>query len=781
MPQNPTSRTIESRTLHVRGQVQGVGFRPFVHRLATSLGLGGEVRNDPDGATIEVRGDAARLDEFERRLTREQPALCRIDAIERADATVARAVGAFSIVESDRSGGHRGRVTVDAATCPECVRELFDPSDRRHRHALVNCTNCGPRYTIVRGLPYDRPQTTMADFAMCPACAAEYANPTDRRFHAQPVCCPSCGPRVRLTDASGRELDGHPIRAAAALVAGGGTLAMKGLGGYHLVVDAGSADAVARLRRGKRRDEKPFAVMTGSLAEAEALANFSDDARRALTSPAAPIVLAPRRAGAPVVDGVAPGLHRLGVMLPCTPMQHLLARELARPLVMTSANLSDDPLVSDDADARRRLAGIADAWLWHDRSIERAVDDSIVLDTGEGVVPLRRARGYAPAPIVLPIPVTSPGLCVGPELKATVAIVDGAHATLSQHLGDLTHTLAFERFRRTIDDLLRLYDVDPAWVACDAHPAYLAHRFALAWASERGVAMHVVQHHHAHFAALLAERGVAERALGVVCDGVGYGADGTSWGGEILVGDMASSVRVARLRPVRLPGGDAAARDVRRCGLSWLVDAFGIDVLRGPLARRVMPDEGDRAAIGTMLSRDLRCPPSSGLGRLFDAASALLGVCASNSYEAQGAMRLETLASACPPFAHDVAAMPARSAGGLVELDHRPLCARLVEGLERGEPVERLARRFHDAVADAFCGAAIHAARAHGVRCVALSGGVFCNAVLLERVAGGLRDAGLQPLVHREIPPNDGGIALGQAATIAARERGREKGVDSCV
>ncbi len=757
---------------HVTGQVQGVGFRPFVYRLATSLGLTGSVRNHTRGVTVELFGPAQAIDAFERRLWAEQPAMASIDRVAREPIGGASAPTAFAIEASERGDDVRGRVTVDGATCAECLAELFDPANRRHRHPLINCTNCGPRYTIVRDLPYDRPLTTMDGFPMCEACRAEYLDPTNRRFHAQPICCNECGPRLTLVDARG-PVAGDPIDAAASLLRAGRIVAMKGIGGYHLVVDAGNDEAVLRLRAGKRRDHKPFALMAPTPAEAERLVALSPEARRAIEGSAAPIVLAPRRrdteALAPVAGSVAPGLTDLGVMLPHTPMQHLLARAFGGPLVMTSANLSDDPLVSEDGDAAERLRGVADAWLAHDRPIHRAVDDSILRDMPSGLVPFRRARGMAPTPIRLPIGADAPGLCVGADLKGCIAVVRGDDAVLSHHLGDLSHTLAFTRCRAAIDDLLALYDVRPAWIACDAHPGYISRRLAAALARGLGCPIIDVQHHHAHFASLLAERGVDGPAVGVICDGVGYGEDGSAWGGEILVGDLRSVRRAARLRPLRLPGGDAAATSTGRCGVSWLVDAIGADAARGAFGKRMLPDDAEREAVLAMLASDRHCPPSSGVGRLFDAAASLLGVCDRNHHEAQSAMALEAAADRSDASSLDESLLAIVEEGDRIELDHRPLLRRLVHGLERGESVPTLARRFHEAIANGFAHAAIRIARRAGIARIGFSGGVFCNAILTQRVRSIVLHEGLDVLTHVQVPPNDGGIALGQAAVAAAR------------
>jgi hydrogenase maturation protein HypF len=775
------ARPLVRRTYRVTGQVQGVGFRPFIYRLASDLFLSGTVRNDPTGVTIDVVGDGGEVDRFAERIDSDAPALARIEAVTCvSESSSPGSCDGFRIIESDRAPAERGRVTVDSAVCDDCLREMRDPDDRRHRHPLVNCTNCGPRYTIVRDLPYDRPLTTMADFPMCEACAEEYADPADRRFHAQPVCCPACGPRLRLIACGEKRVEGDPIRDSATLLRTGGILAMKGLGGYHLVVDAMNEQAVRRLRERKKRDHKPFALMARDLDAARALVALSDEAVELMDSPTAPIVLAERRPnddadGGSIAPSVAPGSHRLGLMMPYTPMQHLLFDEGLGPLVMTSANLSDDPLIKDDQDALAMLGGIADAVLLHDRPIERAVDDSIVIDGPRGILPIRRARGYVPAPLTIPIAASRPGLCVGGELKIVIALVRGDQVILSQHIGDLTYTLAYRRFEKTIEDLQRLFDTDIEWVACDAHPLYLSKRFARRLAASREVPLIETQHHHAHLASLLAEHGRTDRAIGLICDGVGYGDDGTSWGGEILIGDLTSYERVGRLRPLRLPGGDAAARETGRCAMSWLVDALGKETLDHPIAERAMGDPAKRQAVGAMLERDLNCPPSSGMGRLFDAAASLLGVCDYNHHEAMSPMRLESLAARAVdhPVGDGLVAIvdpvDGPNAGALFEMDHRPLLHALIERIERSEAVEALAWLFHDALADALARAARLACRRSGLRTVALSGGVFCNTLLTDLVYERLAADGFEVLLHRVVPPNDGGIAYGQAAIAAAR------------
>ncbi|KAA0213929.1 MAG: carbamoyltransferase HypF [Leptolyngbya sp. PLA3] len=756
----------------IRGQVQGVGFRPFVYRLATAHALRGWVRNDTGGVTIEAWGGAAALDAFDCDLRTSLPPLARVDHVDRRTIEPAGEwPNGFRIVASESTTAERGRVTVDSATCADCWHELFDAADRRYRHGLINCTNCGPRFTIVRDLPYDRIATTMAGFSMCARCAGEYADPGDRRFHAQPICCHECGPQVSLRMADGRLIGGDAIVEAARLLKAGLIVAIKGLGGYHLAVRAVDEIGVRELRRRKKRDFKPFALMARDLTEARRLVELSPGAEAELTSPAAPIVLARAHEGNGLAPGVAPGSHRLGVMLPSTPMQHLLMAEDLGPLVMTSANVSDEPLVKDDDEPDRRLAGVHDAVLWHDRPIERAVDDSVLLDGADGPVMLRRARGYVPAPVMMPVRTTGPGLCVGGELKNTIALVDENLCVLSQHVGDLSQMLAYTRFVRTIEDMQRLFDVEPAWVACDRHPGYLSCRFAKKLSKERGLRLIETQHHHAHAASLLVEHGRTGPIVAIVCDGVGYGDDGTAWGGEILKADLRGFERLSHLRPLRLPGGDAAAKRTGRCALSWLVDRFGPAGLEHPLVERVLPDSAERQAVGLLLRRDLNCPVSSGTGRLFDAAASLLGVCDFNHHESMSGQMLESAAfgaaqrpdlevSLWSPYE----GLPRAGRAGLIgQIDHRPLLDRLIEGLLGGEQAGALAWLFHDALARGLAEAAAAGCRSTGLQTIGLTGGVFCNELLTRRVLAWLSTTGLEVIRHVRIPPNDGGLALGQA------------------
>lgn len=759
--QQPVAR----RRWLVSGQVQGVGFRPFVYRIASRSNLAGFVKNTPAGAMIEGQGSPEQLEAFEAALKGELPALARIDELQREDLTPLPAEPDFRIEHSDAAAHATAEVTPDTAVCHDCLREMRDPTDRRYGYGLTNCTNCGPRFSIVRHVPYDRPNTTMASFTMCPACAAEYSDASDRRFHAQPIACPACGPRVELVNPKGDPLAVQPIAEAAKLLREGRVLAIKGLGGFHLAVRADDAAAVKRLRTLKHRDAKPFALMAANLQTARELAHLSDEAVDAMTRPESPIILAPRRTGARVANAVAPGNYRLGVMLPYTPIQHLLfAASAPRVLVMTSGNDSDEPIAIDNAEALRRLGPLCDALLWHDRPIERCVDDSVLLDLGPGEapVPIRRARGYVPRRIQLPVPAAEPGLCVGGELKCTVAVVRDGAAILSHHLGDLTHALAYEHFQQAIRDMCELFSVQPRWIAHDLHPAYLSTQYARKLSRQWNVPLIGVQHHHAHAAAVLAEHGEISPALAVVCDGVGYGDDGTAWGGELLRMDLRGYQRLAHLRTLRLPGGDAAAKDTRRCGLALLHMTFGDDFESHPAAARLYPDHSERRMIAAMIRQQVRCVNSSGTGRYFDGIAALLGLCEHNEFEAQAALALESTAQG-QPFACSAAA----ECDG--EIDLSPLVREILARQAKGLPVQELAALFHDGLAATWETAVASAAERAGLGTVVLSGGVFCNQRLTLHLTRRLTARSLRVLRHRIVPPGDGGISLGQAAVAATR------------
>jgi hydrogenase maturation protein HypF len=753
--------------LRVTGTVQGVGFRPFVYRHAVALGLHGFVLNDSRGVLIDVEGEPARIAELARLLVAEPPPLARVASVTAEEAAPSGAVGGFRIVESEEAGAPEVPVSVDTATCDACLAEVDDPSDRRYRYPFTNCTDCGPRYTIVLTVPYDRPSTTMAGFAMCPACQAEYDDPSDRRFHAQPNACPVCGPHVTWRTPSGELVaEGEAaLTAAVDALRAGHILAVKGVGGYHLAVDATDDGAVAELRRRKARDDKPFAVMVADLDVAAKLCELDGVARAALTSPCRPIVLAPRRSDARVAEGLAPGLPELGLFLPYSPLHHLLVRGAGRPLVMTSGNRSDEPIAHDDADAAARLGPMVDALLTHDRPIHIRCDDSVGRAAGGRLQLLRRSRGYAPEPIGLPFDAERSVLAVGAELKSTIAVTKGRVVVPSHHIGDLEHLATYRSFLQAIDHLCDLSGVRPEVVAHDLHPEYLSTKFAL----DLDMPVVGVQHHHAHVAACLVEHGWTSPVLALAFDGLGYGSDGTLWGGEYLVAGFEDSARVGHLSPVPMPGGVAAIREPWRMAAVWLDAALGRDGVGACLA-----DVGERERDAVLdLAASGLTPTTTSLGRLFDGVAALLGGRRRVSYEAQAAIELEAMARRvdrrdAPRFAD---AVSVRRDGEVAVLDPCPLVALLVDERRRGTPTELLAAGFHEAIGTAAAGLAVELAERHGLEAVALTGGVFQNLRLTEVVEAQLRAAGLAVLVHELIPPNDGGISIGQAAIAAWRTR----------
>ena len=769
----------------IRGQVQGVGFRPAVYRVANQLGVSGFVCNESSAAIIEAEASPAQLDQFWAQLVSHLPALARLDHVSREEISPTGEVF-FIIAPSRPDLQQRPTITVDTALCPACLREMTDSADLRYRYPLINCTQCGPRYSIIRAMPYDRRNTTMADFALCEDCQRQYTNPADRHFHAQPVACAKCGPHLELFHCRSSQIQTTDvITTAVQLLLAGQTLALKGIGGFHLACRADDARAVQTLRQRKKRDAKPFALMCANLDAAKRLVDLSDAAIAELTSPAAPIVLArvsPTTDQKPTLaHEIAPGMHRLGVMLPYTPIHHLLFIALAGQcdvLVMTSANLTDEPLVKDNQEARQRLSELADAILWHDRAIERCVDDSIVLDMGEDqpVLPIRRARGYVPQVIHLQTPPhkqksrPAMGLCVGGELKNTIAIVRGDEVIVSQHLGDLKHTLGFAYFQKTIADMCQLLEVTPRWIAHDLHPGYLSTQWATSLAKQQGegIPLFAIPHHHAHAAAVLAEHRIAQPALAVVCDGVGYGPDGSIWGGELL--ELSSTLtqmkRLAHLRPILLPGGDAAAKDTRRCAAGILSECQDEELYQTFLSR-FFPQPVQRQVLQGMLQGRVNCIASTAAGRYFDAVAAILGLCQSNEYEAQAPMALESAASSIssqslPDFLQNQLTQTENI------IDLHPLVVWIARESLAGHAVAELAWIFHEAFACAWASRVLAASRQSGIRIVALSGGVFCNAILTFRLQQLLEQQGMRVLRHQQIPPNDGGIAFGQAAIAAA-------------
>jgi hydrogenase maturation protein HypF len=756
--------------IRVDGIVQGVGFRPFVHGLATSLRLAGLVGNDTAGVFIEVEGARDAVTRFVSGLERDHPPLA---VIERIDAQPVPATGehGFFIAGSDSAGEPHALVSADTATCGDCLRELFDPADRRYRYPFINCTNCGPRFTIIRGVPYDRPLTTMAGFTMCPDCSREYHDPRDRRFHAQPTCCPACGPSLRLSTPEAGVVPGDPIGSAARLLREGLVVAVKGLGGYHLAVLAACEPAAAALRSRKHREHKPFAVMVAHVDAGRDLCEIDPAEERALTSPRRPIVLLRRRLGAQVAPSVAPGNRFLGLMLPYTPLHHLLARELAVPFVLTSGNIGDEPIAFDDADARDRLAGIADAFLAHDRPIHIRTDDSVTRVAGGRRAVLRRSRGFVPEPLMLAEPLRRPVLACGAELKNTFCVAKGRRAFVSHHIGDLENYETLRSFRAGIAHFSRLFGIRPEVVAHDLHPEYLSTKYALDLAGDGlpdarfpGVELVGVQHHHAHVAACLADNKAAGPVIGVAFDGLGFGTDGTLWGGEFLVADLVSFQRFGHLQPVPLPGGAAAIREPWRMAAAYLDAAFE----GNPPSRLAVARAHAKLwqPVVAMARGGLNSPLTSSAGRLFDAVSAMLGACDRISYEGQAAVELEQLADPAE-----------RSAYRGVFLNAEPFSLLgtgfvhdVADDLRAGTPRPVIAARFHNGLADAVVAGCERIRDSTGLASVALSGGVFQNMLLTDRVRTGLAERGFDVLLHSQVPPNDGGISLGQAIVAGARD-----------
>jgi len=750
----------------VRGAVQGTGFRPFVYRLARGLGLTGFIRNTPFGVLIHVEGGAAALEDFRRRLPAEAPPAAMLRSVEVEPAELAGAAD-FTIGDSDTAGELSVAVLPDLATCPDCLRELLDPADRRHRYPFLNCTACGPRLSIIEGLPYDRPRTTMKGFALCADCGREYHDPADRRFHAQPMACPACGPRLGVVDrgAAARGIvrppaAADPLEVAAVALEDGRIVALKGLGGYQILVDARNGAAVARLRSRKGREEKPFAVMFPDVAAVRAVARLSEAEAAWLTSSAAPILLLPLVARGDLADQVAPGLHSIGAMLPYSPLHHLLMARLRFPLVCTSGNFSEEPMAIAPAEAEQRLGAIADVFLHHDRPIVRPVDDSVGRPVDGRLLVLRRARGFAPLPV--PIGASLPSVrALGGHLKNTVAWAHGRQIVVSQHIGDLDHPLSLEAQARVVADFERLFEIRPVAVACDLHPDYASTRVAEA----SGLRVVRVQHHHAHAASLLAEHDIDGEILAVTWDGTGFGPDGTIWGGEFLRATRTGYRRVARLLPFTLPGGEVAARQPWRSAIGALYEVKGLRLWEAPIS------PVRRAAEWTdVLNGLLRAPNAvrtSSAGRLVDAVSAICGLRQESTYEAHAAMLLEQAVAPSPdgyPFS-----LLERTAEGPdapeVEIDWRPAIAAVLEDVLRGVAPSVVAGRFHRTLARMTASVAEWA----GIPRVGLTGGCFQNAVLTQFATEELRRRHFDVLAHALIPPNDGGLAVGQALVAASR------------
>jgi hydrogenase maturation protein HypF len=753
-------RSYKRLRVEIEGIVQGVGFRPFIFRLAGRHGIKGWVRNVSGSVLMEAEGTQANISAFLLDIEREAPPLASITGIRTLEIPPLAEKG-FLILPS-AEGGHVIQIAPDSNVCDDCLRELFDPDDRRYRYPFINCTNCGPRYSIITGIPYDRAFTTMAEFTMCSACRAEYADPTNRRFHAQPNACPECGPRARLAGANGRAVEGDAVATAIRLLKDGKILAIKGIGGFHLAVDACNDEAVRELRRRKQREEKPLALMAPTLEELELHVVCHNLEKKLLLGPERPIVILPKRAGTPLSAQVAPTNGYFGMMLPSTPLHHLLLQDTFTALVMTSGNLSEEPISFRDGDAFNRLAGIADYFLTHNRDINTFSDDSVIRVFQGNPLFVRRSRGYAPRPVFLPVPQKSV-LAVGGELKNVICLTTGDRGYLSQHFGDLKSSATQSLLAETATHLMHVLEIRPTVVAHDLHPDYLSTSFAGEFDDIPKVA---VQHHHAHMAACMAENRLNEESIGVIFDGAGFGLDGRIWGGEFLLGNYRSFQRRGHFRYVPLPGGDAATRETYRMAVSYLYDSCGEGLFDLSLPVLSAIGERERKLLLTMLQRGINSPLSSSCGRLFDAVAALIGQRSSVTYEGQAAIELEALAERSGPAGEYPFAIFTESNG--VMLDFRLTIGAILRDMEDGEASTVIARRFHDTLATATVDCCATIRRDSGVDRVVLSGGVFQNKLLTERVHDLLTSQGFTVFTHRLVPPNDGGLALGQAV-IAGR------------
>jgi hydrogenase maturation protein HypF len=771
---NSRSSLIRREALQVRGVVQGVGFRPFVYRIAKEEGLAGFIGNDTDGVTIEVEGPAEHVDAFRARLTAEAPPLSRIDSVAHAELPVSGESG-FRIVASEIHGQVSTGIPADAATCANCLRELLDPADRRYRYPFLNCTNCGPRFTITRRIPYDRPQTSMAVFKMCPACQAEYDDPANRRFHAQPNACWVCGPRLWLADAEGTEIPSHdPVAACIDRLMRGEIMAIKGIGGFHLSVDATNESAVMRLRARKHRYGKPLAVMVRDIAAARALCVLGADEDALLTTPARPIVLARRREDSGVAPSVAPGIPWLGVYLPYAPLQHLLfADERVHALVMTSANLSEEPIAIDNDEARARLGQIADAFLMHDREILQRCDDSVMAVVDSAPQIIRRARGYVPLGVSLPFE-SAPLLAVGGHLKNVFTLARGRFAYQSQHLGDLENVTGLDFFRESLEHLMHTFEIEPQVVVHDLHPGYLSTGWAKEWAAERGLPLIAVQHHHAHIAACMAEHGLEGPVIGLSLDGTGYGTDGRIWGGEVLIARLDGFERFAHLDYVPMPGGESAIREPWRMTFGHL-HAAGVDAAEALALLGVSEKEG--RILSRMIERGLNVPLTSSLGRLFDAVAAVVLSRREVDYEAQAAIELEGVAVDEPAEVEGAYKLEwlqgnwARREAGT--LSSAPIWRAIISDLRVGVSRAQIAARFHAGVTESIVRVAMAAREASGITQVAMSGGCLHNRRLAASLHSRLEREGFAVYRQKLVSPGDGGLSFGQAVVASASMKAR--------
>ena len=744
------------RSFVVKGIVQGVGFRPFVYGLARKCDLMGWVKNSSAGVYIEVEGAPKVIEQFTEQLPLQAPPRSRIESLKFEDLPPA-GFRSFAIEKSLEEEGQYQLISPDIATCKACREEIFAPEDRRYRYPFTNCTNCGPRFTIIEDIPYDRPKTTMAKFRMCPRCQKEYDEPLDRRFHAQPNACPVCGPRLELCDSHGSPLPtADPLRSAVALLKDGKILAIKGLGGFLLACDARSEAAVQELRRRKVRPDKPFAVMLADLADARIHCRVSQEEERLLLSPESPIVLLPWEENSAIAEAVAPGQKYLGVMLPYTPLHHLLLGEASIPLVMTSGNLSEEPIAKDNEEALSRLNKIADAFLYHDRDIYVQYDDSVTAVVGGSAVILRRARGYAPFPVALPFSL-KPILACGAELKNTFCLTRDQYAFVSQHIGDMENLETLNHFQRTLDLYRKLFRIQPEIVAYDLHPEYLSTKYARQLPVEEKIG---IQHHFAHMASCMAENGEQGPVIGLSFDGLGYGPDGTLWGGEFLVGDFGSYERRAYFETTPMPGGTTAIQHPWRMALSYLYAFLGREGLIPYLPLLGSREDEKIGILLQQIDKRINAPLTSSCGRLFDGVSALLGLVSSISYEGQAAVALEMIADEREQAAYAFSS-DEKTEGEVIRF--QPMFAEIIQDLKQGTSKATIAAKFHNTLVKIGVTVCRRILSQGGPKKVALSGGVFQNRFLLERMKAALENAGFEVLIHRQVPCNDGGLSLGQA------------------
>ncbi|UCG61126.1 MAG: carbamoyltransferase HypF [Candidatus Zixiibacteriota bacterium] len=757
----PEARLTRKR-IRINGIVQGVGFRPFVYRLATEAGLGGFVNNDAEGVLIEVEGASESLDGFCGRLRSEAPPLAKI--VELTDEEMkGRGDQTFTIQVSTYDKLPSTLISPDIAVCDDCLSELFNPNDRRYRYPFINCTNCGPRYTIVEGIPYDRPLTSMKVFPMCPDCEREYHDPSDRRFHAQPNACPECGPALTLRDSTGVGIEtADPIAEAVKLLRDGKVVAVRGVGGYHLAVDAHNTEAIGELRLRKGRAQKPFALMAPDLESIRKYCHVDSEHEVLLKHYTRPIVLLRKRHDCQLPESIASRNRYLGFMLPYSPHHHLLIRGNFDALIMTSGNYSEEPIAIGNEEAFERLKSMADYLLTHNREILQRCDDSIAIISAGGIQAIRRSRGYVPQPIFLKESTRRRLLAVGGELKNTIALSRGNQVFLSQHVGDLDNPSAYEFFQNSIEHLGRILEIAPEAIVCDMHPEYLSTK----WATGQQLQTVAVQHHHAHLVSVMADNSISEPAIGIILDGTGYGTDGTIWGGEVIIGDAGSFERFAWLEPVAMPGGAAAIKEPWRMAISYLYHTFGPEITKLDLPFLKNIGAKDIELLIQMIDKEINSPMTSSCGRLFDGVSAILGIRSEINFEAQAAVELEMTAS-------EAYITPGQASNASAEraIDVTNIIRAMLDGIARGTPVEELASLFHTTLAETFVVSAKRAREKSGINRVGLSGGVYQNRYFTSYIVERFKEEGFEVLQHRQVPPNDGGLALGQIVAGDAKLR----------